>query len=583
MAYDAGMIAALTFELREKLTGAKIEKIHQPERDQIDLYLRAAGQPRRLTVSACPGSPRMNLSGIPKENPAVPPMFCQMLRKHLAGGIVTGVVQLGFERAVRISFKARDEMGFETGRHLICEMMGKYSNMIFTDEGDKIIGILRPVDFTASEKRQLLAGMTYQLPPLQEGKADPLTEEREAFLEKAKNALDRPADKFIMSSYRGISPLLAREIAFRSSGMTDCSSAAYGEQLYQAFSAVMKLIKEEKFAPVAVQTEGKTVEYTFLPVHHYGNCATLLPFESPSALIDFCFAERERQDRVHRRGQDLYKVLTNAEGRLLRKMEIQKEELQACGEKEKYKQYGDLITANLYALKSGQKEAELVNYYSEQMETISVALDGRLSPAANAQKYYKRYAKAKTAERELSKQLELGEQELKYIRSVTDALDRASLPSDIEEIRGEMVRTGYASRLKTPLSKKMPPMKYLEYRTSGGFRVLCGRNNLQNDNLTFKVADKQDWWFHVHNAPGSHVILITDGVDDPPAIDFTEAATIAACNSKLSDGVSVTVDYTKVRNVKKPPAARPGYVIYHTNYSAVVCPDAELIKRLKTN
>lgn len=580
MALDAGMINALTKELKRTLIGAKLEKIHQPEKDEIDLYLRAAGKPVRLVLSAAPGNARICLSETKKENPAVPPMFCTLLRKHLSGGILTAVSQPGFERAVEIFFLARDEMGFEIQRKIICEMMGKYSNLIFTDGAGKILGVLRPVDFTASEKRQLLPGMMYESPPLQEEKADFLSEMREDFLKKAENASERPADKFIVATYRGISPLVAREIAYRASGRTDCPIAAFAQALWERFEELAEILRTGSFSPCIVRVDGVDVEYSFLPIRQYGCSAEVRFYDSALQMLEEFFAERERNLLVHRRAQDLYRLLSNAENRLVRKIGAQQKELRECGEKEKYRQLGELITANLYALKKGQEQATLINYFSEEMEKVTVVLDGRLSPAANAQKYFKRYTKAKNAERELTVQLEKAQEELLYVRSVSDALDRASQPTDVEEIRRELAHTGYISGSTHAMPKKSPPARYRIYKTSGGFSVLCGRNNLQNDALTFE-ADKNDWWFHVHGAPGSHVILVCGGVDDPPAEDFTEAAMIAAVNSSLSAGSQVTVDYTKVKNIRKPSRSRPGLVIYHTNFSAVVTPDAKKVRELE--
>lgn len=583
MALDAGMIASIKKELTDRLLNCKLEKIHQPEKDQIDLIFRTHEGPCRLALSASPGAPRLGITRLPKENPPTPPFFCTLLRKHLASGVLRAVRQPDFERMVELHFDARDELGYETRRVLICELMGKYSNLILCDGEGKILGILRPIDFTKSEKRQLLPGMTYELPPKQEGKTNPLTETREAFFEKAAMAGERQGDKFLLSCYGGISPLVARELVFRATGETDSPVGQCAEALYDIFSSFVKEVSGESFAPCILRLEGKNAEYSFLPMKQYGAAATLLRYDRPCALLDDYFEEKEQTGRVHQRGQDLFKVLKNAEGRLQRKMELQRSELAACKEKEQYKQYGDLITANLYALKKGQIQVELINYFSEEMESVKIDLDDRLSPAANAQKYYKKYNKCKSAERELTLQLDKAEKELSYIYSALDALSRAALPGEIEEIRGELAKTGYLSKSKIPPSKKAAPTRYLEYRTSGGFRVLCGKNNLQNDTLTFKVAEKNDWWFHVHGAPGSHVVMLCEGVDDPPAEDFTEAAMIAACNSTLSKGLQVTVDYTKVRNVKKPPAAHPGFVIYNTNYSAVVTPDKDLVKKLAEN
>ncbi len=580
MALDAGMLACLAAEFRRRLTDCKLEKIHQPEKDQIDLIFRTKDGPCRLALSAAPGNARPSITLLPKENPATPPFFCTLLRKHLASGVLKQVVQEDFERMLVFCFEARDELGYPTKRRLVCEMMGKYSNLILLDGEEKILGVLRPVDFTKSEKRQLLPGMRYELPPKQEGKVSPLTVQREDFFLRAASAGERPADKFLTANYYGLSPLTARELAFVATGSTDAPALAHAPALFEALCAFSALVKEERFAPCILRVEGKNEEYSFFPVRQYGAMGQCLSYDSPSAMLDDFFAERERSDRVHQRAQDLFKVLQNAEARLQRKMTAQKEELALCAEKESYKQYGELITANLYALKKGQERVELINYYSPEMETVTIDLDGRLSPSANAQRYFKKYAKCKNAEIALAEQISKAQSELAYIYSAMDALERASLPAEIEEIRQELQKTGYLSRSKIPPSAKLPPSRYLEYETRGGFRVLCGKNNLQNDALTFKVAEKSDWWFHVHGAPGSHVILVCDGVDDPPAEDFTDAAIIAACNSTLKEGIQVTVDYTKVKNVKKPPAAHPGYVIYHTNYSAVVTPDEALCKRL---
>ena len=581
MALDAGMLACLAAEFRGRLVSCKIEKIHQPEKDQIDLIFRTREGTCRLGLCAAPGSPRPAITRIPKENPATPPFFCTLLRKHLGSGVLNEVRTAGFERMLVFVFSARDELGYPTTRQIVCEMMGKYSNLILLDGEEKILGVLRPVDFTQSEKRQLLPGMRYELPPLQEGKRNPLEEKREDFLLFAAAAGDRPADKFLLSSFYGISPLTARELAFVATGRTDAPTLENAPALFEALSSFARMVKEERFAPCIVKVGEKNEEYSFFPIRQYGETGQGVFYDSPSAMLDDYFEEKERAGRVHQRGQDLYKVLQNAVGRLERKMAAQKGELALCEEKESYKQYGELITANLYALKKGQEQAELINYYSEQMEKVTIALDSRLSPAANAQKYFKKYTKCKNAEVALKEQIGRAEQELAYVHSAIDALDRATLPAEIEEIRLELQKTGYLSKSKMPPSRKAPPSRYLEYETDGGFRVLCGKNNLQNDALTFKVAEKGDWWFHVHGAPGSHVVLICNGVDDPPAEDFTQAAVIAACNSTLKqEGQQVTVDYTKVKNVKKPPASHPGYVIYHTNYSAVVTPDEALCKRL---
>lgn len=574
MPFDAGMISALAAELGDRLIGGKIEKIHQPERDKIEIYMRAKGKQERLMISAAPGSPRFGLTALPKENPAVPPMFCVLLRKHLTGAVLRDVSQPGFERSAELRFAGRDELGYETVRTLVCELMGKYCNILLLDETRRILGVLRPIDFTSSEKRQLLAGMPYELPPRQEGKTDPLSETEEGFLEKARLAGDRPADKFLLSAYCGFSPLIAREIAFRACGRCDHPAADAACRLYISFAALTARIREKRFEPCLIHIEGKNSDYSFLPVAQYGDGAKVEPHESASEMLDGFYAEKEREERIHRRAQDLFRILHNAEMRLVKKIEAQKGELAECAGKERYRQYGELIKANLFALRKGDVSVTLVDYYDPALPTVTLTLDGRLTPAEEAQRYFKKYAKAKTAEKELTVQIKKAEEELFYVRSVIDALERATLPAETEEIRRELIENGYISKKKTPPpSKKTGGGDFLSSQTSDGFTVLCGRNNLQNDLLTFRVASKNDWWFHVHNAPGSHVVLLCDGVDDPPASSFTEAAAIAARNSSLRGSGKVTVDYTRVRNIKKPPAARPGYVIYHEYYSAEVASD----------
>ena len=575
MALDAGMIAALAHELRAALIGGKTEKIHQPERDRVDLYMRAGRKQARLTLSACPGNPRAGLSELPKENPAVPPMFCVLLRKHLNGGILEAIEQPGFERMLVFIFRARDEMGFERKRTVVCEMMGKYGNLLLLDEEKKILGVLRPVDFTSSEKRQLLVGMTYELPPKQEGKIDPTTEGTDAFIARAEAAGMRGADKFIVSTYFGVSPLIAREISFRATGRTDAESAENARALQREFDNVFARVREGLFSPCLIRVDGKNAEYSFMPIEQYGRSAEAVLYDSPSKMLDDFHAEREREERIRRRAQDLYKLLHNIEARLLRKIALQEEELRACADKERLRQCGELIKANLYALKKGDKTVTVTDWFDPDAPSVTLTLDGRLTPAEEAQRYFKKYAKAKTAERELTAQISAAKEELAYIRSVLDALDRAELPNETEEIRQELCASGYISKRRIPPSKKAAASGFLTYRSSDGYKILCGRNNLQNDALSLKIAEKSDWWFHVHASPGSHVILLCGGVDDPPARAFTEAAAVAAANSSLAGNARVTVDYTRVKNLKKPPAARPGYVIYHTNYSAEVDPKIE--------
>ena len=585
MALDAGYLAALSAEISTVALGAAIEKIHQPERDTVVLLLRTFSGGRRLLINAGSSNPRVGFTEIPLENPQNPPQFCQLLRKRLSGARLAAVRQEGFERVLTFEWDTRDEMGFPTKSRLVAEMMGKYSNLILTDGEGKIIAVLRPVDFTTSTRRQVLPGMRYELPPPQD-KRDPRSVSEGDFLEAWGSAGERPADKWITATYQGISAALAREIVYRVSGETDTPACALdGKALYAAFHAVFTDIAENRFAPcIVLDANDHPSEYAFLPLTHYERVRFL---DSPSLLLDMWFGTRDREARVKQRATDIVRLLTNARQRITHKLSLQRAELAESAAGERFKRLGDLIVANCYALSRGNACVTLTDYedYREDgsFGTVEVQLDPRLSPTANAQRYYKKYNKSKTAREELTRQIALGEAELLYLETVGTALSSAETPTDLLEIREELARAGYASRVRTVERKGRgtPTLGFAEYRTSGGYRVLCGKNNLQNEHITHKIATKSDYWFHVKGMPGSHVVMLLEGKGEPPAQDFTEAASIAAIFS-AAEGASMTeVDYTLVRNLKRTPGGKPGFVIYHTNWSATVTPDKEAIARLR--
>ncbi|MBE6554686.1 MAG: fibronectin/fibrinogen-binding protein [Ruminococcaceae bacterium] len=584
MAFDAGFLAAVAAELRQTALGARIEKVYQPERDAVILQMRTFAGGKRLLINAGSANPRMGFTEIPMENPQNPPLFCMLLRKHLSGAKLLSVNQAGFERVLTLEWETRDEMGYTCIRRLVAEMMGKYSNLIFTDGEGRILAVLRPVDFTTSSLRQVLPGMRYELPPPQE-KANPLTVAESEFEELLAHAGDRPADKWITATFLGISASVAREIVYRAAGESDALLYSIPKAaLYESFAAVISMVREERFSPCVVYDEREVPkEYAFLPLTHYGKMRAV---ESPSVLLDLWFGEKDKRARITQRAADLLKLLTNARNRIAHKLSLQEAELAACEKGEEYKRAGDLIVANCYQLQKGAKSAVLIDYndYREDgsFGSVTVELDPRLSPTANAQRYYKRYNKSKSARVELGKQIELGRKELAYLASVNTALSTAETPTDLLEIREELARSGYASRIKTAQSVKRPAApSFAEYRTTGGYRVLCGKNNLQNEHITHKLAEKNDFWFHVKGMPGSHVVMLLEGKEEPEALDFTEAASIAAIYSEAGGAPMTEVDYTKVRNLKKAPGGKPGFVIYHTNWSATVSPDKEQIAKLR--
>lgn len=585
MAFDAGMLACSLAEIRKTALGARIEKVYQPEKDEIVLQMRSFEGGKRLLINAGSNNPRMNFSEIQKENPQNPPMFCVLLRKHLQGSKLASIEQENFDRIAYLGFDTRDEMGFEKRCYLIVELMGKYSNLIFADENKKIINALRTSDFSLDSVRQLIPGMVYT-PPSMSGKINPKTVSKEEFKELIENSpADKPADKWIVSSFMGIAPVVAREITLIATAQTDTPIASCDPvRLWNAFSSVAKTLNEEIFSPTLILDGEKCIEYSFISLSQYPHLQTK-EFEGAGKLLDAYFISRDNNQRVHQRASDILKLLTNAETRIKKKIEIQRTELEACEEGELFKKYGDLITANIYRLPKKASVVELEDYenmtYDGNIPTIKIELDSRLTPSSNAQRYYKKYAKTKNAKIELAKQINLAEQELNYIYTVFDALTRAESPADLAEIREELCQAGYGSKMKAYShgTNKQKMSSIMQFETPDGMRVLCGKNNLQNEHITHKLAEKHDYWFHAKGNAGSHVLLITEG-REPTDLDFTTAAEIAAYHSK-AEGSNIGVDYTLAKHVKKVPGSRPGFVIYHTNWTAYVTPNGEKINSLR--
>ncbi len=578
MAFDAGMAMAVTHELSKTLTGAKIEKIYQPTSDEILLLCRNRGESRRLLICTSAGSARISLTEMSRENPKVPPMFCMQLRKHLTGAVITAFRMHGFERVIEMELSAYDELGFPCKKFLITEIMGKYSNLVFAEEkGEvkKVLGAMKSVDFTTSSKRQVLPGMTYELPPAQD-KKDPLTvtgEEVEALL--ASYPRERTAEKFILDNFLGISPLVSRELAHRAGvlGM-QIAEIQRTDVLWRAIKWFRETLENASFTPQMLSREDEMpFETAFFAIEQYGKSAFRTVFPSFGALFDAFWGTKEKAAAMRSRCHDMETVIHSAIQKLTRKIPQLEAELKECDEMETYKLWGDLITASIYMLTKKASFCDVTNYYSESLETVRIPLDGKLTPSQNAARYYKKYTKLKTARSYLTEQIAKAKEELSYLGSVSESMSRVENEEDILGIREELASTGYLSKQNTKEKQKARPDKGIRrYLTTGGREFFVGRNNLQNDYLTTKMAKKSDWWFHVKGAHGSHVIMLCEPGEDPDAKDFTEAAEAAAYFSELRDGQNVAVDYSEAKNVKKPAGAVPGKVIYHTNYSAYVTP-----------
>ena len=581
MPMDALCLSAVLRETAAAVTGGRIDKIYQPSRDEVILQIRGREGACRLLLSANPARPRIQLTGLNWENPAQPPMFCMLLRKYLAGGRILELRQPPMERVAELRIEATDEMGDKVPRRLILEAIGRKTNLLLLDGEDRIVDCLRRVDGDLTTARPLLPGMFYQDPPPQPGKRDPsaLTEEDRAAI--LAGPLDAPADKFLLDRFAGVSPLIAREAAFEAFGDVDSPAGQNAPLLLDKLSALVERTAAGQTEPTLLRREGKAVDFTFRPILQYGPGTESISYPTFAALLDDYYQARETADQVRQKGQDLLKPLTQARDRLARKMALQEKELAQSHDRDRYRLFGELITANLYRMKKGERTLRAQNYYDPDGGEIDIPLDPLKTPQQNAARYYKLYTKAKTAEEMLTIQLEKGAKEMEYLDSVLESVSRAQGDRDLEEIRQELVETGYLRRrAKAKDRMKRPTTKPLEFRSSAGLRISVGRNNLQNDRLTTKQAGKWDYWLHTQKIHGAHVILWTEG-QEPDDRSLREAAMLAAWFSQGKEGKKVPVDYTPVKYVKKPAGARPGMVVYTTYQTAYVDPDPALADRLK--
>ena len=585
MPLDALCLSGVVHELQNALSGAKIDNIYQPGRDEVVLALRAPAGNVKLLLSANPSHPRAHLTQISRENPDKPPMFCMLLRKHLSGARLLELVQPPMERVVDLRLEALDELGDRVERRLVLEAMGRHSNLILLDGEGRIMDCLRRVDSDMSARRQVLPGLFYRLPPAQE-KLDPSSLDRAA-LESALAAApeESQADKWLLDTFGGLSPLICRELAFRAGGATDARLHQMGEggrsRLLDELEGLLRSVQENSFTPVMLEKEGHPSDFTFQPISQYGPAVSCVPFPSFSALLDRFYEQRENQERVRQRGQDLIRSVTNARDRAARKIGLQEQELAATRDRERLRQFGDIITSNLHAMEKGMSRLTAADFYDPECPQIHIPLDPLLTPQQNAAKYYKEYNKAKTAESILTLQLEKGRRDLDYLNSVLEAIALAEGERDLQEIRQELTDTGYLRRPSKARDRgKRVASKPMEFRSSSGLRISVGKNNTQNDLLTTKQAFKSDLWFHTQKIHGSHVILWTEG-GQPDLTSIQEAAQLAAWFSQGRESGKVAVDYTPVKYVKKPGGARPGMVVYTTYETAYVAPDGELARRLR--
>ena len=575
MPLDALCLSEVTRELSALLPGSRVDKVQQPERDLVVLHLRGTAGAVRLLLSAGNGTARIHLTRQELENPAEPPMFCMVLRKHLARARLLSLEQPAWERMVLLTFACLDELGEASEKKLAVEMMGRNANLILIDGAGRILDCLRKADPMTAPKRPLLPGLFYELPPAQE-KPYLFETTEEDFIARARESDGSlPADEWLVRSFAGVSPLLARELAFRADGDWGVPLARSApEKLWQ----VLRDLRAQAPEPVLLLRNGRPADFYCRPLRQYGHAAAGEKAASFSELLDAYYTEREREYHRQQRSQALLKLVKNRRERAARKLSVRIEERRETAGRETWRQYGDLIKANLYRMRRGDKVLEAENFYDPENAVVRVPLEAKLSPQQNAARYYKLYAKAKNAEKVLTEQIAEAEQELEYLESVQAELELASGERDLAEIRQELTEQGFLRETDKRKRRREAAPKPLRFRTPSGAVILVGRNNLQTDWLTLKHAGKDDLWFHVQKAHGSHAV-VSCSPDDRETV--TAAALLAAWYSSARQSANVPVDFTRVRFVRKPAGARPGMVIYTNQRTVFATPDRAAVEKLE--
>lgn len=582
MALDGAFLYTVRNELLP-LIGGRVEKIHQPSREEVIISIRTKNGSKKLYISANAGSARVHITENTVDNPQTPPMFCMLLRKRLGSGKLIDIRQDGLERILFLDFECVNELGDIVTVTLAVEIMGRCSNLIIVSGEGRVIDSIKRVDEEMSRERMVLPGMEYTLPP-RDDRLNFLTCEPEEIKERLCATQPKELSKALIRIFEGISPILAREWAyFAGRGVHIESDTISSDQLDRLLFTIKRtreqVLEGECCFSVVSDKEGQLKDFSFVRFSQFGTLMYTKELSGPSELLDYFYSERDRAARTKQRANDLFKLLMNLTDRTSRRIAAQREELDACADKDRAKLFGDLISANMYRIQKGDSSAVVENFYDEECPQVTIPLDVRKTPAQNAQHYYGEYKKSVTAEEKLAEQIQKGEEELQYLESVFDSLTRASSENDIIQLRLELREQGYVryagGKAKPP--KALPP---IEYKSSDGFSILVGRNNKQNDQLSLKFAEKTDIWLHTQLITGSHVLILTDG-ETPPDKTIEEAAVIAAVNSSGRDSGLVPVDYCLARYVKKPAGAKPGKVIF-TNYkTAFVKPDRELEQSLR--
>lgn len=579
MAFDGVVLHAVKTELTEKLLGGRVDKVYQPESDEIVLLIRNGGENYKLFLSADANYPRIHLTDESFKNPASPPLFCMLLRKHLGSGKITGIRQIKSDRILCICVETYNELGDLCEKSLYIEIMGRHSNIILVSEKGLVIDSIKRVDLTVSSKRQLLPGLFYETAPAQD-KLDFLDYDTADLKEALLIKEDIRADKFAMETFLGVSPVVSREIAYRAFGtfqeiLTSDNMSGRARLMTEA-EAFFQDMKDGRFHPCIVSEQGMPKYFSCVELTQYREGFSTAYSDSVSGMVDTFYRRLHLKRKMNQRSHDLQKHLNSQMEKLEKKIGIHSQTLFDASDKEKYRLYGELITANMYRLKGGEKELEAENYY-EGNQKIVIPLNENSSPAQNSQRYYKCYQKMKTAEEMAAKQLEKAKKELFYLESVQNSFAWITTQDEIDEIAEELAQAGYL-KAKSGKKKKLAKTAYQEFVSSDGFPILVGKNNRQNDELSFKIARPRDLWLHVKTYPGSHTLVVTNGLAVPDTTLY-EAAVLAAIHSKANTSGKVEIDYTEIKFVKKPPGAKPGMVTYSNFKTILVPPDVSVMER----
>ena len=573
MAFDAFFLSAVMEEIRSRTAEARVDKIHQPSRDTVIFQLKCREGRQKLLFALNPTAPRLHLTGANPENPPEPPMFCMLLRKHLSGARLTGMAQIPMERCAMFTFDCIDEMGDHVNKTLVAELMGRTCNLYLLSPEGRIIDCMRRIGLDESARRAALPGLMYQKPePIT--KQNPIDWDRMDYVNLLCNPGSDVLSDRLMDTFGGLSPLVCREAALFAAGSTD--ARVEGLPVEETAEKLALFFHEHLHHPAPYYyalPDGTPKQFAFCPIRQYGGFQQA---ESFGQLLDGYYTLRDRKDAMRQKSQTVRKTVQNLCTRIQRKLAIQEKELAATFDRERLRQLGDIVTANIHRIVKGQTVIQCEDFYDENMALIDIPISPILSPQQNAAKFYKDYTKLKNAEKELTKQISLGEEELHYLKSVLEELNRAETEAELEEIRQELQQGGYLKADSSRKKMKQAKSKPMVFTSTDGYQIYVGRNNRQNDELTFRAARKDDIWCHASKVHGSHVIISCNGTK-PPDDTVTQACQLAAYYSETSSGQNIPVDCTPVKQVKKLPGAKPGMVIYHTYRTVIVNPYKDIV------